>query len=174
MQSRTATFLVLAGFCTHTAMAQIDRNAESDTTPPAEAETIEEVTVIGQRTLTSIRMQIDRASERIFELYNELNTDDLYDIHCRSAAPTGSHITRKVCSPVYFELAEADATQVSLGGGVGTGLFYGRLAQHNPIMEQKWKDVVNNNPEIVEAIVEHFELTEELKESRKAYFGTSE
>lgn len=173
MRSGITTLLILAGFCTHTAVAQIEETEES-TTATTEQQPIEEITVIGQRTLGTLRVQIDRASDRIFDLWNEFNTDDLYDIRCRRVAATGTHITSKRCTPVYFDRAEAHATQVSMSGGAGIGLMHWRMAYHNPIMDQKWKQMVNEHPELVEAIVKHHELTEELKASRNQYFGLSE
>lgn len=133
---------------------------------------MEEITVIGQRSLLTLRIQIDKAEDRIFDIFNKLNTDDLYDIHCSREAPTGSHIRHKRCSPVYFDRTEADATHMALtGGGDGSAYMMARLAHYNPIMGEKWKQLVKDNPELLQAVVKHYELSEELKRERRAYFG---
>lgn len=154
-----------------TAVGQTDPQSKAtgkkDQQPP-----MEEITVIGQRTLGTLRVQINKAEDRIYDIYNKLNTDDLYDIHCRRRAPTGSHINHKICSPVYYDQTEADAAQMALtGGGDGSAYMMARLAHYNPIMGKKWKQLVKSNPELLQAVVKHYELSQELKKERRAYFG---
>ena len=130
---------------------------------------MEEITVIGQRTIATLRIQVERAQDRIFDIYNKLNTDDLYDIHCHMV---GTYIKRKFCSPVYYDRTEADATFYALtGSGGGAAYMMARLAHYNPIMGEKWKQLVKSNPDLLHAVIKHYELSQELKSQRRAYFG---
>ena len=133
---------------------------------------MEEVTVIGQRTLGTLRVQIDRAEDRMIDIYNKLNTDDLYDIHCSQGVATGSHIQRKTCAPVYFDRTEAETTQLALSGvPVGASYMNAKLTYYNPIMRAKWGQLAKSNPELLQAIEKHYQLSQELKNDRRAYFG---
>ena len=130
---------------------------------------MEEITVIGQRTLGTLRVQINRAEDRIYEIFNKLNNDDLYDIHCNTG---GIYIKYKSCSPVYFSRTEADATYYALtGSGGGSAYMLARLSRYNVIMGQKWKQLVTTNPELLHAVIKHYELTQKLKKDRRAYYG---
>jgi len=135
---------------------------------------MEEVIVIGQRTLGSLRVQISKAEDRMFDIYNKLNTDDLYDVHCRMERRRGiaSRIRFKYCTTVYFDKTEADTTQLAMNGvPVGASYMNAKLAHYNPIMREKWMQLAKDNPELLQAIMQHYELTQELKKARQAYFG---
>ena len=72
---------------------------------------IEEIQVLGSRTLYSIRMEIVDEENKIFSMFNELNSDDDFDILCDSIAPTGSHIRERVCEPRFVTETRARMAQ---------------------------------------------------------------
>tara|TARA_Y100001970_G_scaffold141947_1_gene174655 strand:- start:1457 stop:2068 length:612 start_codon:yes stop_codon:yes gene_type:complete len=72
---------------------------------------IEEIQVLGSRTLYSIRMEIVDEENRIFSMFNELNSDDDFDILCDNIAPTGSHIKQRVCEPRFVTETRARMAQ---------------------------------------------------------------
>ena len=155
----------------HAVMSQIEHQVKT-LDKNNKAQPIEEITVIGQRSFANLRIRIDKAEDRIFELFNKLNTDDLYDIHCSKRAPTGSHIIFKTCAPVYYNKTVTEATQRALSGEpVGTSYINAKLSHYNPILGEKWKHFVNENPALLEAVRKHYKLREELKRQRRAYFG---
>ena len=136
---------------------------------------MEEITVIGQRSLGTLRVQIDRAEDRMFDIFNKLNTDNLYDIHCRKVATTGSLIKRKTCAPEYFDRTEADMTQLRVAGVmVGAEYMNVRLVRYNKVMGEKWGQFAKANPDLLQAIKKHYELSQELKQQRRSYFGVDE
>jgi len=57
----------------------------------------EEVVVRGQR-LSDFRNAIEASRERVYALFNALNTDDVFDVSCRREAATG---TQHVCRPQF-------------------------------------------------------------------------
>lgn len=69
----------------------------------------EEVVVVGQRTLRDFRLELQRAQERIYGLFNSLNSDDQFDIHCRNVPRTGTRIPQRVCEPQYAADSTHDA-----------------------------------------------------------------
>ena len=71
---------------------QVETNNSPDGGTPDSDRPIEEIQVLGSRTLYSIRMEIVDEENKIFSMFNELNSDDDFDILCDNIAPTGSHI----------------------------------------------------------------------------------
>lgn len=70
---------------------------------------LEEVTVRGQRSLAGFRLEAVAARERIWDVFNEINDDDRFDISCSREGRTGTRITRRVCRPGYAADATSEA-----------------------------------------------------------------
>lgn len=67
--------------------------------PPA-ADGIEEVVVEG-RSMPFLREQLQLAEDKLYSVYNDVNTIDEFDIHCRLHAPTGTRIPQRQCLPNF-------------------------------------------------------------------------
>ena len=87
--------------------AQSEQTPYAD--PPIESEPLEEVTVRGQRSLYALRIEVQAARERVFDVFNSINSNDRFDIHCRNRSQTGTRIPQRVCSPRYADDATSDA-----------------------------------------------------------------
>lgn len=83
--------------------------AEPGDRPDRRTEPIEEVTVRGQRPLRELRLEVQVARERVYDLFNSLNSDDEFDIHCRNEPRTGTRIPQRVCRPRFADDATGDA-----------------------------------------------------------------
>jgi len=173
MKLKVTILAFLVCFYTGSVTGQSDPEPQTMATEEqGQEQPMEEITVIGQRTLGTLRIQIDRAEDRMFDIYNKLNTDDLYDIHCHME---GDHIKHKTCAPVYYDRTEADTTQLTLiGVPVGASYMNAKLSQYNKIMGAKWKQLVMSNPDLLHAIMQHYELSQELKRDHQAYFGVDD
>jgi len=67
----------------------------------AESGEIDEIVVLGARSLTLLRQEVIVAEDRFFDLYNELNDDDKYDIVCEMSGMPKLRPYRVLCnSPV--------------------------------------------------------------------------
>jgi len=88
--------LLIATVAVHAVFLQTNRAQADDT---KESESLEEIIVNAPRPLNSMRAEILQAEDRVFQLFNEFNTNDDYDIECRHEAPVGSRIPRRVCMP---------------------------------------------------------------------------
>lgn len=66
-----------------------------------------------------LRRERERAEDRMFALFNELNERDEFDIHCRDEAPLGTRMTRRVCAPNFVTRANSDASRQMLYGMTG-------------------------------------------------------
>ena len=63
---------------------------------------IEEITVRAEQTVMAIRYQLRSAQDEMFAKFNELNSNDEFDIKCRNVRHAGSHIPRRECEPRFF------------------------------------------------------------------------
>jgi hypothetical protein len=53
-------------------------------------------------------MEMIRAEDLKFEIFNSLNSTDDFDITCEMYAPTGSRISRRVCDVGYMKKAREE------------------------------------------------------------------
>ena len=90
---------------------EVETNNSPDTRTQDSDRPIEEIQVLGSRTLYSIRMEIVDEENKIFSMFNELNSDDDFDILCDNIAPTGSHIRQRVCEPRFVTETRARMAQ---------------------------------------------------------------
>jgi tetratricopeptide (TPR) repeat protein len=75
---------------------------------------IEEITVIGTQTSRSLRLEVQAARERVYDLFNSLNDNRELEIHCRDAPATGTRVPQRVCRPRFADTATANAATVLL------------------------------------------------------------
>ena len=150
-------------------------------------EPIEEIMVTGQRIILNLRQQIIQAEDHAFEIFNALNDDDMYDIHCRMEAQIGSNIKKRLCLPNYYHRATANNALEYLSSIVTCGMPWDGCsapisptistpvklvsAYRQPIFKEKVKELAKENPELLDELKGLFELNEELKKKRNAYHG---
>ena len=138
-------------------------------TPQASDRPIEEIQVLGTRTLYSIRMEIVDEENKIFSMFNELNSDDRFDIFCDNIAPTGSHIKQRVCEPRFVTDMRARMAQDYLRG---IGMLNGssdlevETALEREELEKEHLRIATEYPEYLEMLTELTNLRATLKSRR--------
>ena len=88
-------------------VSQAEPPAESQGTPSNtpgnnQSRQIEQITVVGERTLLSMRNEIERIEEQLYDTFNALNKSDEFDIFCVTETRTTSHIMQRSCEPVFL------------------------------------------------------------------------
>lgn len=53
--------------------------------------------IVRGKALEGLKLRIERAEDDVYARFNEINSDDSYDIHCYERAPAGSRIKKRVC-----------------------------------------------------------------------------
>ena len=152
---------------------QINEEADSLNTtssiPQASDRPIEEIQVLGTRTLYSIRMEIVDEENKIFSMFNELNSDDKFDILCDNIAPTGSHIKQRVCEPRFVTDMRARMAQDYLRG---IGMLNGssdlevETALEREELEKEHLRIAVEHPEYLEMLTELTNLRDTLESRR--------
>lgn len=119
--------------------------------------------------LWQMRENIVAAEERFYALFNELNKDDDYDVHCKMEAPLGSNIKRRVCRIAFHEEAQAEEAQAMVRGE------YAKPAQmvvmeRYPEFQKTALAVINSNLRLRQMVREHEEMEKRYEEERKRRF----
>ncbi|MGI9270800.1 MAG: hypothetical protein ACR2QT_03430 [Woeseiaceae bacterium] len=146
---------------------------ETEGTSDVTNEVVDEITVMGVRDLGSLRTELMRAEDEVYNLYNELNDDDDYDIICQRVASIGSQIKKRVCQSRLYRDALSEATEDEDGGI----LFAGSLVnekKHSQILREKMFDVASKNPQLVIALRKRHALQQKFDSERDKKFGNDD
>ena len=139
---------------------------------------IEEISVFGERTIFTLRLEIESAETEVYGLFNELNSDDDFDVKCVKEVFVGSHFSRRVCMADYLRKEQARNAQISERGlGIDTLLTLdqvkGDVRQKTLAMEAEMLNLAQENPAFFEAIRKLTELVgilEVRKEENSSFF----
>lgn len=170
------SFLVITGgfagiLCTNSAgaMEAPPENVRAERLP-------EEITVTGQKMFRVLDQQIRAAEDAMYNIFNDINDDDRYDIHCIDEAPLGTRIKQRVCKPGFVIDSETLNAQDYIAKAQGFASanpppVQAEIAFGYPVLEEKMKDAVRENPDLLEAVTRHYELREELKNRKSNFFS---
>ena len=134
---------------------------------PEPTETIEEIVVYGKKSLVQLRLKLYKAEEAVIDLFNSLNSDDEFDIHCYKEAPTGSHIKKRVCKTNYLRDLTAEATRQWLLIG---GMYIhpvAKIRQKNELLRKEMEALVVERPELLNAFSEASDAKQVLDSEHK-------
>jgi hypothetical protein len=139
-------------------------------------EAIEEIEVTGQRTLLALRIQVEAAQDEVHLLFNELNTDDDFDIVCKVEERYFSKMKEKNCMPRYAWDARAKEGQIFAQKITGEAHAEGppanlEIDSFEPALKEQMIEALRHSPELFDAIVKHATLMEELARAQATYFG---
>lgn len=140
---------------------------ESDSTD--DEAVIDEITVIGAPDLLALRVEIVRAEDEIYRIFNELNEDDDYDMICKNEKPVGTHIARRVCRARLFREAMAEDAKRAMDGDLMTGTMI-NTKKHNEILQKKLHSMALEYPELAEAVQKRYALRQKFVKAREEKF----
>ena len=130
--------LVVAALCS----SLISRVASSATDPRAQSAPDE--IIVRAKALEKLRLEIKRSEEAVFARFNDINSNDLYDIHCYAQKRSMSHIEHTVCmSNAWrkFDQAIGESTGQSLQGVSPGPTGFVQASRANQLLtERKIKD----------------------------------
>lgn len=115
---------------------------------------IEEVIVRAPRSLRSMQREVERAEDRAFEMFNELNDDDDYDIVCHRELPTGSNISYRNCRARFVDRLLRESTEEAFSFGNPVPLPLQQIANQMTILAEKVEALARENPQFLDATIE--------------------
>jgi hypothetical protein len=98
-----------------TALLQTTAMAATQTAAKPAVEQLDEFVVKSDH-LWQIRRAIVEAENRFYARYNELNTNDDFDVECAVNAALGSRIASRRCEIHFYDQARQEAASAALGG----------------------------------------------------------
>jgi hypothetical protein len=100
---------------------------------------------------SELRRALTDAEDAVYTIFNELNTDDRYDIICRTERRVTSHFSTRICKARLFrDTVEKHGRDFRDEGVHRTA----KLDQeyHNRILRQKMHDLALANPQLAAAL----------------------
>lgn len=131
----------------------------------AAQEPIEEIDVTGKRSSMQLRMEIERLEEGMFDLFNELNSSDDFDVACHKIKHTGTLIPTWECEPAYLTRARTQNAQDALRiCGMSPEELRYCLKDDAELMFENRAKTEQLNAEIRQLALEHPELAKAMLE----------
>jgi hypothetical protein len=153
--------------------------AASDAQPPgmsvpvvvptqSEDQLLDEVIVKDTR-LWRFRQEMVKTEDKFFALYNELNKNDDFDVHCATETPLGTHIQSRVCRVAFYEHAQAEAVQELLDGNV--------VVDPGLVLLERWSEyrknaltIINGDQRLLKLAHQREAIEKKYNEERKRRF----
>jgi hypothetical protein len=174
MRKTTLQLLPCALLCSAALWAQTDDTAGDSRRNDAPNDGVDEITVRGQR-LEDVRAALQSARVHVYDVFNKLNSDDAFDVHCKVEGSTGRRTRRQICRPQFqddISAAAAKAWSSALKDACGLSqecIFSGAAGKaksravaeeaKEPIMRERFAlemaHVVAENPEMQQAILDY-------------------
>lgn len=124
---------------------------------------VDEVIVPGHRP-ENLFAEIERLEGSVYQRFNELNSNDDFDIHCFKQAPTGSNIPQRRCAPNFVIEAESQAAQNTMVGARGradarnTGDYNMRLEQLSRELTEEIQRIAREDKQLMRDLTRLDEL----------------
>ena len=164
---------ILIGLTTSTVSA--GQSDSTDTTITAStARPIEEITVVGQKSLARLRLRIDEKEAEIYNFFNANNSSSRMDIICTKRRPTGTHLLKKECEPRFLKQLRVEKTRdgrMGIGAGYNQRDLVGWSAQDFENLQNEMLALMASNKEFARYLATLVELTENYETNYKAIFG---
>jgi hypothetical protein len=137
---------------------------------------MDEVIVSGKLdSLSQLRKALDRAEDRIYQRYNEINQGTQYDIECFTEAPTGSRQKVKKCQPRYVSDAMHEDAFDFLFRNRNSAIRLRSVAalagSSQSFLRQAMLEAAQKDSQMQRAMVEHFLLRERYEKVLKEKLG---
>jgi hypothetical protein len=97
------------------ALAQSDAAARERARRAATQDAPEEIVVRGRR-IGELRAEIEVARQRAYAIFNEINTNDEFDVRCRKDSRPGTNVPQEVCRAQFENRISSAAGQEYFSG----------------------------------------------------------
>lgn len=162
----------LTGATTTVVSAQEPDSADTTNTTST-PRPIEEITVVGQRSLARLRLRVFEKEDDIYAFFNANNSSRRMDIICIKRRPTGTHILKRECEPRFLKQLRVEKTR---DGRMGIGVGYnqrdlvGLSAQDFENLQNEMLALMTSNEEFARHLADLVDFTENYEAHRKAMF----
>ena len=134
---------------------------------------IEEISIVGQRSLSRLRLRVRETENEIYAFFNDNNSSDRFDIICTNRRPTGTYIMKRECEPRFLKNLRVEKTRdqiMGIGVSFTQGDLVGLSAQDFENLQNEMLSLMSTNPEFAEKLAELVNLSEDYETQRKTIF----
>jgi hypothetical protein len=136
----------------------------------------DEIVVIGERLTMQLRIQLRESEKLAYDIFNQFNDEERFDISCSVQERTGSRFAEQGCQPEFVIQASREHAQDYYNTMPGPGRppdgsitrEYAPMAmeikRQQTAFQQKMKQVAEQHPEFLEAIARYAELQQQIRE----------
>ena len=129
------------------------------------SEPIEEIVVHGHKSIIDLKHEMYEAEETLYGIFNALNSDDDFDIHCYEEAPTGTKIKQRICKTEKMGKILAGQTQKMMRGEPYV-FPTNEINKMNERMLAEMQELASTHPEYLKAL-ESYDQTKRTWESER-------
>lgn len=116
---------------------------------------MEEITVIGDKSLLQLEQEYIQAEDNFFDAFNALVDDWRYEIVCDNEAPTGTRIKLRTCrSRHQMELQSEEGKSYFLRGHNDPAAL-AAFNMYDKNMRDRIAELADENPRLLEALIEY-------------------
>ena len=144
------------------ALLLFGRPSPAQTDEPEEI--VDEIVVQAEMSPRQLRQEIRIAELQIFDIFNEINEDDDYDVICRRRAPIGSQIPRTECKARLFWDALSDHSE-NTDETIIIGQVIPNPQAHAAKLRELIRDAAIANPALLDALRKRRDLRTRLAEA---------
>jgi hypothetical protein len=129
----------------------------------------EEVVVVGNKSISTLRKEVYEAEADFYALYNTLNDDPEFDVKCNYETATGTHVKNHVCRANF--VAASYAKHAARNGNDLSRVAAQTdpaLAEKTAVFEERLTNLVNTNAELQAAFLSYNEARSSFFTAREA------
>jgi hypothetical protein len=169
-------------------LAQSESAARERAEISAQQETPDEVIVRGRR-LGELRVEIEQARIRAYDIFNEVNSNDDFDVSCRNESRSGTRMPQQVCRAQFEDRISSRAAHEYIStlkwvcpDGVTQDCIFsdysssaisaaqgveGEAPIRRKQLTQEITRLANENDEFAQAILDWYEANQQYDAARK-------
>ena len=136
----------------------------------------DEIIVYGS--ISELRRQMLLTRDAMFTRFNEINSDDKFDIRCYSEGAERGRIKRERCVPNYQRQLEGSYAQAFLGQirgqpGIPPGAYWGDMTFWRNKLSEEWLRLANEDPEFKKTMQRFGSARTALDRLTPSFFSSS-
>ena len=135
----------------------------------AQEDNVDEVVVVGNKSISTLRKEVYEAEADFYALYNTLNDDPEFDVKCNYETATGTHVKNHVCRANF--VAASYAKHAARNGNDLSRVAAQTdpaLAEKTAVFEERLTNLVNTNAELQAAFLSYNEARSSFFTAREA------
>jgi hypothetical protein len=162
-------FVLMLAFAS-VGMCQTSQVEEAE---PDSSESIEEITVYGDKPMPTLRREVYKAEGNFFDLFSSLNDHDEFDVRCYYEVPSFTHIRRHVCRANFVIEATSAASAPAFfetPGAFARPAVY-TIRRKKERMRELMEAMVAEHPELAQALTQYADTKQVLESEKTRRYG---